>query len=54
MDAPPPRQPYEPPDVARVKLAADELAVASCKTRTSITGPNPGGCFRSNCRNAGS
>jgi hypothetical protein len=47
------REPYEPPEIRKVKLIRGEMAVASCKTRTSRTGPTTG-CFRSNCKNAGS
>ena len=47
------RRPYEAPKVFRVRVAGDELAVAGCKTATS-GGPNPGGCFKSNCKNTAS
>ena len=47
------REPYEPPEIRKVKLIRGEMAVASCKTRTSRTGPTTG-CFRSNCKTAGS
>ena len=34
MDEEPARQPYEPPQVRRVKLEADELAVSGCKSES--------------------
>ena len=46
----PERRPYEAPQVFRVRVAGDELAVAGCKTASSGSGPNPGGCFKSNCK----
>lgn len=48
------RRPYAKPTVRRIKIVADELAVTGCKTRLAVRGPNPGGCFRSNCRTVGS
>ena len=48
------RRPYEAPKVFRVRVAGDELAVSGCKTNVSATGPTPGGCFKSNCKNVGS
>ena len=50
----PTREVYERPKVVRVRIVAGEMAVTGCKTRTSIGGPTPGGCFRSNCRTIGS
>lgn len=47
------RESYERPVIRKVKLVRGEMAVASCKTRTSRTGPTTG-CFRSNCKSAGS
>ena len=47
------RETYEPPQIRKVKLVKGELAVAVCKTTTSRTGPTTG-CFRSNCKTAGS
>ena len=40
----PRREPYEPPQVRRVKLEADELAVAGCKSQS--VGGNPFLCLR--------
>jgi hypothetical protein len=34
-----PKEPYEPPEVVKVKLVKDELSVAACKT------PNGAGRF---------
>jgi len=45
--------PYQPPQIRRVKLAQEEMAVAVCKTQTSRQGPTRG-CFRSNCKAKGS
>jgi hypothetical protein len=47
------REAYESPEIRKVKLVKGELAVAVCKTTTSRTGPTTG-CFRSNCKTAGS
>jgi hypothetical protein len=50
------REPYEPPEVVKVKLVRDELAVVGCKTRGAVTGPVVG-CVRGlagGCRSAGS
>ena len=38
-----PKQPYEAPEIVRVRLARDELAVTSCKN-ASTSGPSGGGC----------
>lgn len=47
-----PREPYQPPEVLRVKLVSDELAVVGCKT---LRGAGPGGtCSRTMCKNVGS
>lgn len=48
-----PPRPYEPPQIFRVRIAGDELAVAGCKT-ASGAGPNPRSCLKSLCKNAGS
>lgn len=46
------KQPYEKPDVLRVKLVSDELAVAGCKT---LRGAGPAAtCLRTQCKNVGS
>jgi hypothetical protein len=47
-------KPYEPPKIYRVRIAGDEMAVTGCKTMASGSGPNPGGCVKSFCKNAGS
>jgi len=47
------KEPYETPQIRKVKLVRGELAVAVCKSQTSRTGPTTG-CFRSNCKNKGS
>jgi len=49
----PPARPYEAPKIFRVRIAGDELAVAGCKTASS-SGPRPGSCLKSFCKNAGS
>jgi hypothetical protein len=46
------KESYEPPRIERVKLVRDELAVATCKTRTGA-GPTTG-CLRGACRAIGS
>jgi hypothetical protein len=47
-------RPYETPKIYRVRIAGDEMAVAGCKTSSAGSGPNPGGCTKSFCKNAGS
>ncbi|MBN2369473.1 MAG: hypothetical protein JXO72_03215 [Vicinamibacteria bacterium] len=51
------KRPYEPPDVARIRLAKDEMAATGCKlTRPGASGPQTGFCTRppTPCRLAGS
>ena len=51
MDKPAAKEPYEPPDVLRVKLVSDELAAIGCKT---LTGAGPAStCLRTMCKNVG-
>ena len=50
----PPARPYEAPQIFRVRIAGDELAVAGCKTGVSGAGPNPPACTKSLCKNKGS
>jgi len=33
------REPYEPPEVVRVKLSREEMAVAGCKRNITAHGP---------------
>ncbi len=40
------RAPYQPPRLAKVQLAADEVLTAGCKT--SIDGPNSGSAVACN------
>ena len=49
----PVREPYERPNVVRVRIVPGEMAVTGCKTRTSATGPTLG-CQRTSCRSIGS
>jgi hypothetical protein len=52
VEKPVAKQPYEPPDVVRVKLVPDELAVIGCKT---LKGAGPASsCVRTMCKNVGS
>jgi len=52
VEKPVAKRPYEPPDVVRVKLVPDELAVIGCKT---LTGAGPASsCLRTMCKNVGS
>ena len=54
MDKPQqPKQAYEKPSIARVRLARGELAAAGCKTASEKMGPT-GGCFFSHCMDTGS
>jgi hypothetical protein len=46
------KEPYESPEIVKVKLVRDELAVTSCKTQTGA-GPTTG-CLRGACRAVGS
>lgn len=39
-----PKEPYEPPRIRKVRLAADELAVTGCKS--TPVGGNPNVCRR--------
>ena len=51
MDKGDAKEPYEPPDVLRVKLVSDELAVIGCKT---LRGAGPAStCLRTMCKNIG-
>jgi hypothetical protein len=50
---PEPKQPYEKPEVRRVKLVSGEVAVAGCKTMTSSMGPTTG-CQAGMCLSIGS
>jgi len=52
MEQRPARLPYEPPEIQKIVLARDELAVTGCKTNSS-GGPTTG-CFRSACKDLGS
>lgn len=47
------REPYQKPEVRKVKLVAGEVAAAGCKTPTSAMGPTTG-CFMSMCTAIGS
>lgn len=49
----PGREPYQKPEVRKVKLVAGEVAAAGCKTSTSTMGPTTG-CFMSMCSAIGS
>jgi len=51
-----PKETYEAPEVVKVTLVRDELAVTACKTAAATTGPVVG-CTRGlagGCRTAGS
>ena len=48
-----PREPYEKPELRKVRLVAGEVAAANCKTMTSMMGPTTG-CFASMCVTLGS
>jgi hypothetical protein len=49
------KEAYEPPEILRVKLAKDEMAVVGCK-RTIVSAGPTGGCIRppTPCRIRGS
>jgi hypothetical protein len=38
----PEKEPYQKPEVQRITLVAEEMAVAGCKTPSSHTGPYTG------------
>ncbi len=50
----PSRRPYEPPQVFRIRVAGDELAVAGCKTSVAVTGPTSGCAKFGTCKVVGS
>ena len=47
-------RPYEPPQIFRIRIAGDELAVAGCKS--AVNGPGGGvpSCAKSICKSTGS
>ncbi len=47
------KKPYQPPRLEALELRGEEMAAASCKTATSMTGPAVG-CVESACRDIGS
>jgi hypothetical protein len=52
VDKDDPREPYVPPEILRVKLVSEEMAVVGCKT---LTGAGAGSnCRRTMCKNIGS
>jgi hypothetical protein len=54
FEAKPVKEPYEKPDVRKVKLAAGEIAAAGCKTTGGAMGPSFGACSTSHCMSVGS
>ena len=54
MSERPDKEPYEKPQVLRVKLVQGEMAVTGCKTRTQTAGPQQGGCRAGICQQRGS
>lgn len=51
------RRPYARPEVVRVDLVEDEIALSTCKTQapqTKAKGAFPGGCQKKSCKNNGS
>jgi hypothetical protein len=48
------REPYEGPQVLRVKLVKGEMAVTGCKQATQTTGPAFPGCRAGICQQRGS
>lgn len=51
-----PRKHYAKPEITRVDLVEDEIALATCKTMTPQTtakGSAPGGCKAKNCKDNG-
>jgi hypothetical protein len=48
------KQPYEKPELRKVKLAAGEVAAAGCKTGGGAMGPTFGSCMSSMCMSMGS
>jgi len=49
----PPREPYEPPAIERIRIVANEMAVAGCKGTTHGVAVARS-CRVSICRNSGS
>jgi hypothetical protein len=54
MSEKPRREPYQPPQVLRVKLVQGEMAVTGCKQRAQATGPAFPGCRAGICQQRGS
>lgn len=48
------KEPYEKPQVLKVKLVQGEMAVTGCKTRQQATGPAFPGCRAGICQQRGS
>ena len=49
-----PRKLYVKPEITRVDLIEDEIALATCKTmtpQTTVKGTAPGSCGGKNCKN---
>ncbi len=47
------RRPYEKPEIVRVDLIEDEIALATCKSltpQTAVKGAALGGCSAKNCK----
>ena len=50
------RRPYIRPEIVRVDLIEDEVALATCKTiapQTSVKSTTPGGCKAKSCNSNG-
>lgn len=53
MPEPGGRRPYTKPEMTRVELVVDEVALAVCKTpspQTTVKGTAPLGCSAKNCK----
>jgi hypothetical protein len=48
------REPYETPEIRRINVVPEEMAVAGCKTQTAKKGPFGNGCFFAMCKAVGS
>ncbi len=54
VEAKPLKEPYEKPELRKIKLAAGEVAAAGCKTSGGTMGPTFGTCMMSMCMSIGS
>ena len=54
LDAPRAKEPYQKPELRKIRLEAGELAAAGCKTTMIAMGPTFGACSTTMCMAVGS